>query len=66
MIENYNNLKELKVSSTYDKEEIETIEEALKFYKECIYTEYEVKDHKVLFFDGQDELLSKDTIVPTK
>lgn len=62
----YSDIKDFHIVLKYDEKTIKEIEETLDFYKECIYTDYEIKDKSFLFFKNPEEIISKKTKVPTK
>lgn len=62
----YSDIKDFHIVLKYDEKTIKEIEETLDFYKECIYTDYEIKDNSFLFFKKPEEIISKKTKVPTK
>lgn len=64
--EEYKKLKDFHIVIVYDKKKIKEMEDIINFYKECIYTRYEVDNNSFLLFDEPDTIVSKETTVPTK
>lgn len=62
----YNDNNDTHIVIRYDENNIEEIEEVLAFYKECIYTNYEVKENYFTFVKEPEILVSKKTNVPTR
>lgn len=64
--EEFKEIKDFNIVLKYDEQTIKEIEETLDFYKECIYTDYEIKNNNFLFVKNPEEIISKETKVPTK
>lgn len=64
--EEYSDIEDFHLALKYDEKTIEELEETLDFYKECIYTNYEIKDKSFLFLKEPEEIDSKETNVPTR
>lgn len=64
--EDYKEVSDFHIELAYDEMTVKKIEETLNLYKECIYTKYEINDKSFLFLKEPEEIISKETKVPTK
>lgn len=62
----YEKLKDFHIIIIYDEKLIEELKDVIDFYKECIYTKYEVENNSFLFLQEPDTIVSKETKVPIR
>ena len=58
--------KDFHIIIIYDEKLIEELKDVIDFYKECIYTKYEVENNSFLFLQEPDIIVSKETKVPIR